>query len=107
MGSMFGYILGCCAEKHLWFKYNKYIIYEHYDKNNPSVKWYSAEVANLKIFWCIPIYTQYRSLFSSDKNGIYWNSKENLLNELNKDFEFEDRKRNEKNRKIITHKINN
>lgn len=85
-------------------KYNKYIIYEHYDENNPLVKWYSAEVSNYKLFWLIPIYTNFYSLFS-DKDLIYFNSKEKLLKELNEKFEYEEKKRNKKNSKIITRKI--
>ena len=86
-------------------KYNKYIIYEHYDENNPLVKWYSAEVSNYKLFWFIPIYTNYNS-FSSDKDLIYFNSKEKLLKELNEKFEYEEKKRKKKS-KIITRKISN
>lgn len=84
-------------------KYNKYIIYEHYDENNPLVKWYSAEVSNYKLFWFIPIYTNFNSLFS-DKDLIYFNSKEKLLKELNEKFEREEKK---KKSKIITRKISN
>lgn len=84
-------------------KYNKYIIYEHYDENNPLVKWYSAEVSNYKLFWLIPIYTNFYSLFS-DKDLIYFNSKEKLLKELNEKFEYEEKKRKKKS-KIITRKI--
>lgn len=87
-------------------KYNKYIIYEHYDENNPLVKWYSAEVSNYKLFWFIPIYTDFNSLFS-DKDLIYFNSKEKLVKELNEKFEYEEKKRNKKKSKIITRKISN
>ena len=86
-------------------KYNKYIIYEHYDENNPLVKWYSAEVSNYKLFWFIPIYTNFYSLFS-DKDLIYFYSKEKLLKELNEKFEYEEKKRKKKS-KIITRKISN
>ena len=87
-------------------KYNKYIIYEHYDENNPLVKWYSAEVSNYKLFWLIPIYTNFNSLFS-DKDLIYFNSKEKLLKELNEKFEYEEKKRKKEKSKIITRKLNN
>ena len=86
-------------------KYNKYIIYEHYDENNPLVKWYSAEVSNYKLFLFIPIYTNFYSLFS-DKDLIYFNSKEKLLKELNEKFEYEEKKRKKKSN-IITRKISN
>ena len=87
-------------------KYNKYIIYEHYDENNPLVKWYSAEVSNYKLFWFIPIYTNFNSLFS-DKDLIYFNSKEKLVKELNEKFEYEEKKRKKEQTKIITRKISN
>lgn len=82
-------------------KYNKYIIYEHYDKKNSDVKCYSADVAKYMLFKVIPIYTKYSSM-CADKNDVYWYSKEKLLQKLNKDFLFESR---EKTTKIITRRI--
>ena len=100
--------LACALQTYLsscWNnKYGKYKIFEHYEENNPSIKWYSAEVVSMMLFGIIPIYSEYASINANkDRRDVSnWNSKESLIINLHNDYKFQKSKNEKSNRKIIT-----
>lgn len=111
IASIIGIYLLCALQTYLsscWNnKYGKYKIFEHYDDNNPSIKWYSAEVVSMMLFGIIPIYSEYGSI-CANKNRIdltNWSSKESLIMNLHYDYEFQKSKNEKSKRKIITKRI--
>jgi hypothetical protein len=111
IASIIGIYLLCALQTYLsscWDnKYGKYKIFEHYDENNPSIKWYSAEVVSMMLFGIIPVYSEYGSICANkDRTDLFnWNSKESLIINLHRDYEFQKRKKEKSNRKIITKRI--
>lgn len=111
IASIIGIYLLCALQTYLsscWNnKYGKYKIFEHYEENNPSIKWYSAEVVSMMLFGIIPIYSEYASVRANkDKRDVSnWSSKESLIINLHRDYEFQKSKSEKYNRKIITKRI--